>query len=56
MNSQEYNEIKHDKDTGGALIYDLHCFYCVQGKHLENNFPPREFRKEYTFPNLISNE
>lgn len=32
---KEYWEAIHPRDTGGQIIYDWHCPYCVAGTHTE---------------------
>lgn len=35
MTNKQFNEAKHPRDTGGQIIYDIHCPYCVMGEHTE---------------------
>lgn len=37
MDNKEFNEMNHSRDTGGNIIYDVHCPYCLKNTHLTEN-------------------
>ena len=37
LTDRERNEQKHDKDTGGGIIFDVHCYYCVTETHTKQS-------------------